>query len=226
MPAHLFARIERQALEVIHKASVPVAPPAASSAPVVPVPIRRARRWPAAVPWIAAAACLLLALGSWRWRPREVVVTKEVVVPAAGPTASAVPSPPLPEAGRRELLAREGTVQSAWSSTKEAAAREASGDVIWNQKEQRGFMRFHGLARNDPRISQYQLWIFDETRDARYPVDGGVFDVDDGSGDVIVPIHARIPVGTPTLFAVTVEQPGGVVVSKREHIVLTAKTHA
>jgi anti-sigma-K factor RskA len=227
MPAHLFARIEQQALKALERASVPMAPPAASPAPIAPpVPIQRARRWRGAIPWMAAAACLLLAIGSWRWRPREVVVTKEVLVPAAVPSESAAPAPPPPEAGRRELLARDGTVQSEWSATKEAAAKDASGDVIWNQKEQRGFMRFHGLARNDPKASQYQLWIFDETRDARYPVDGGVFDVDDGSGDVIVPIHATIPVGAPTLFAVTVEKPGGVVVSKREHIVLTAKTHA
>ena len=38
-----------------------------------------------------------------------------------------------------------------------------------------------------------------------------------------MPIHARLPVGEAALFAVTVEKPGGVVVSKREHIVVTAK---
>ena len=83
-------------------------------------------------------------------------------------------------------------------------------------------MRFVGLAANDPTVSQYQLWIFDKARDQAYPVDGGVFDVS-GSGEVIVPIDPKIHVDDATLFAVTVERPGGVVVSKRERIVVTAK---
>jgi hypothetical protein len=40
---------------------------------------------------------------------------------------------------------------------------------------------------------------------------------------VIVQIQPKIRVTAPTLFAVTIENPGGVVVSKREHIVVTAK---
>jgi hypothetical protein len=217
MPTQLIARIEQQGLQALGvAASVSV--------------VRRARRWPVAVGWIAAATCLMMAGSSWFLRPREVIVTKTVLVPASAPSSSATPSAtpatPLPEAEREGLLARDGTEKTEWSPTKEDAAKSAAGDVVWNQTEQRGFMRFHGLAKNDPSESQYQLWIFDKTRDARYPVDGGVFDIGDGSHDVIVPIHARIPVGEPVLFAVTVEKPGGVVVSKREHIVLTAKTRA
>ena len=51
-------------------------------------------------------------------------------------------------------------------------------------------------------------------------VDGGVFDI--GPGEVIVPIRAALPVTTPKLFAVTIEKPGGVVVSSRQRIVVTA----
>ena len=51
-----------------------------------------------------------------------------------------------------------------------------------------------------------------------------MFDVDPKTGDVIVPITARVTVREAALFAVTVEKPGGVVVSKRERIILTAKT--
>jgi anti-sigma-K factor RskA len=69
--------------------------------------------------------------------------------------------------------------------------------------------------------AQYQLWIFDRQRDQAYPVDGGVFDVT-STGEVIVPIAAKLRVGDAALFAVTVERPGGVVVSRREHIVVTA----
>ena len=48
-----------------------------------------------------------------------------------------------------------------------------------------------------------------------------MFDVT-SAGEVIVPITAKLRVDDATLFAVTVEPPGGVVVSKREHIVVTA----
>ena len=84
-------------------------------------------------------------------------------------------------------------------------------------------MRFRGLAPNDSSESQYQLWIFDPTRadwEAK-PVDGGVFDVPD-TGEVVVPIDAKLAVAETALFAITIEVPGGVVVSERECPVLTA----
>ena len=84
-------------------------------------------------------------------------------------------------------------------------------------------MRFAGLAKNDQAKSQYQLWIFDANQDARYPIDGGVFDVDTETGDVIVPIQAKIRVMDPTMFAITVEKPGGVVVYDRQQLLLIAK---
>jgi anti-sigma-K factor RskA len=77
------------------------------------------------------------------------------------------------------------------------------------------------MTPNDVKAFQYQLWIFDRNRDDKYPIDGGVFDVS-STGEVIVPIDAKISVDDATLFAVTVERPGGVVVSKRERIVVTA----
>jgi anti-sigma-K factor RskA len=95
--------------------------------------------------------------------------------------------------------------------------------VVWNNEQQQGFMRFKaGMPANDPRRDQYQLWIFDAQRDERYPIDGGVFDVTPGQ-EVIVPIRAALRVKQPTLFAVTLEPPGGVVVSDRKHILVVAK---
>ena len=41
---------------------------------------------------------------------------------------------------------------------------------------------------------------------------------------MIVPIHAKLHVVDPKMFAVTVEKPGGVVVSDRKHIAVLAKT--
>jgi hypothetical protein len=113
-------------------------------------------------------------------------------------------------------------VRLDWTATEDPAAAGATGDVVWSTADQAGVMRFAGLEPNDPSVFQYQLWIFDATRDERFPVDGGVFDVPAGGGDVLVPIRAKIDVREPTLFAITVEPPGGVVVSERERIVLVA----
>lgn len=90
-----------------------------------------------------------------------------------------------------------------------------SGTLRWDATHQRGLMRFVGLPPNDPAAGQYQLWIVDPTR-GPYPVDGGVFDVSADAqidGSVEVAFEPRLPIAEPTLFAVTFEQPGGVVVS-------------
>ena len=94
---------------------------------------------------------------------------------------------------------------------------------MWDAATQTGFMRFSGLAANDPKQFQYQLWIFDAERGEQYPVDGGVFDVPTGEGSVDVVIEAALDVSDPVLFAVTVERPGGVVVSDRSRIATLAQ---
>lgn len=124
---------------------------------------------------------------------------------------------------REALLSEPGTVRWVWSATGDAAAKGLTGDVVWNEREQRGYMTFHNLASNNPNVSTYQLWVFAENQDERFPVDGGVFDIPAGGVDVVVPITPRIHVAGAKLFAVTVERPGGVVVSKRERIVSVAK---
>lgn len=168
------------------------------------LPAKQPSRWPVIVSLVAAAACLALAAGVvWKYRPRDPIA--------------------LAPKEREDLTKKPGTTTIAWSATPDPAAKAATGDVVWNASLQQGYMRFRGLAKNDPKVAQYQLWIFDKTRDDKYPVDGGVFDVDKESGDVVVPIRAKIKVDDATLFAVTVERPGGVVVSKRERIVVTAK---
>jgi len=164
---------------------------------------------------------------------------------AAAMLAEGIPLEPMP-ADLKERVLRQGPRRRAWPLWGAAAAAifvmalaagfwprpvggttvawsgEAKGEVVWNGAEQRGLMKFVGLKRNDPRNSVYQLWIFDAERDERYPVDGGVFSIE-REGEVTVPIVAKLPVRRAVLFAVTVEAPGGVVVSKREQIVATAK---
>ena len=185
--------------------------------------------------WIAAASCLLLAIGAFALRPPTAPVVT-LPAPNSSPTSvpSAAPTAPGPAALaslapaelRERLLAAEGSARAEWTPTKDPLGKAATGEVVWNKAQQKGTMRFKGLAKNDPTRAQYQLWIFDKTRDEKYPVDGGVFDVDSETGDVIVPIRATLAVNAPVLFAVTLEKPGGVVVSKRERIVVTAKMPA
>jgi anti-sigma-K factor RskA len=160
--------------------------------------------------WWAAAAVLAIAVIGWWPEMRQSRRNT--------PQSTTTSSPTLDS-----LLAEPGTVLLTWSATEDAAATHASGEVVWNNNRQAGFMRFSGLEANDPDDHQYQLWIFDRTRDERYPVDGGVFDIAADATEVIVPIDPRVPVGEPYLFAITVEPPGGVVVSTRQRIALLAQ---
>lgn len=153
-------------------------------------------------PWLAAAAAFLAALYF------------------AFPTPDA---PPDFVGARSALLEdRADVVNLTWKGTEDAAAAGGvGGDVVWSHAAQRGYMRFSGLAANDPDVEQYQLWIFDETRPEATPVDGGVFDVP-SEGEVVVPIRPALNVGKAHLFAVTVEKAGGVVVSDRSRIAVLA----
>jgi len=157
--------------------------------------------------WMAAAAALVF------W----------FAVPRAAPVVS--PAPVATVAMLRDSLLAMDTASTplAWTATADSSATGASGDVVWSDRAQRGVMRLAGLRPNDRRRWQYQLWIFDQSRDQKYPVDGGVFDVRAGQGEVLIPIDARVPVGEAVMFAITVEPAGGVVVSTRERIALLAQ---
>lgn len=128
---------------------------------------------------------------------------------------------PSPLDTRGSLISLPGTVRIPWSAGDDAwmSQVEVTGEVVWNQSEQSGVMTFAGMPQNDPGEIQYQLWIFD--REQQNPVDGGVFNLN-ADGELAVHIDPKLSVGEPFLFAVTLEKPGGVVVSGRDHIVLTA----
>jgi hypothetical protein len=207
MPAMLAARVIGTGEAMVRGAQDRARPtPVASAATVVP--IQRAP-WLGFAGWFAAAAALLL----WFAPPK----------PTAEPDAPTAPVNTVAMV-RAELLASDSAVQRlAWTATTDSAAVGASGDVVWSGRAQRGVMRIAGLQANDRRRWQYQLWIFDKTRDQKYPVDGGVFDIPAGQREVLVPIDARVPVGDAVMFAVTVEPAGGVVVSSRERIALLAQ---
>lgn len=100
-----------------------------------------------------------------------------------------------------------------WAGQDDPRFASVSGDVVWSDGAQTGFMRLSGLPANNPARQQYQLWIVDPERAAQ-PVDGGVFDIPPGEEQVIIPINAKLPVDAPAAFAITLEKPGGVVVSE------------
>ena len=206
LPAALAAR-----LTAVGEAYVDSAP----AAVVIDAGPRFAARRPVFAWWAVAASLVLALVG---WYPR-------LTAPPT-PLAAVEADAQRAERERGELLARPGLVRSTFSGTSDPGSGAVDGDVVWDPSTQRGYLRLHGLPANDARQTQYQLWVFDATRDQKYPVDGGVFDVPAGGGPVVVPIRVPIRVGQAVLFAITVERPGGVVVSGREHIVATAQPAA
>jgi len=184
----------------------------------VPAVLGAAHPKQSVLPWLAAAACLAIAIGSYAY-----FGTRKGAPPPVASNRDPREKPSAAEARERLVKEAKDVVRTAWGETGDAAGKGESGEVVWSNERQEGYMTFRAVATNDPKTTQYQLWIFDAERDDRYPVDGGVFDVDTSKGEVTIPISAKVAVGKPTLFAVTVERPGGVVVSKRERIVVTAK---
>ncbi|WP_165247080.1 anti-sigma factor [Paludisphaera soli] len=158
------------------------------------------------LPWLGWAAAAALAFAFLRGGTTPIA-------PEPGPR-------PAPQPTLQERLADAARARLAPSD--HPLAREAGGEVVWDAARQQGYLALEGLAGVDPRQGAYQLWIFDASRDPRYPVDGGLFTLSEGQTSAVVPIRAAVPVREPTLFAVTLEPPGGVVVSDRKRIMLTA----
>lgn len=186
MPPALRARIEADA------AARFAGPVLASLAPS-----RTARApW---LPWAVAACAVFASVAAW-W-PRGA--------PLASPATD-------PAAMRQQALAAGAGVW-AWADFKHPVTQEdpevrgVRGDVVWNERDQRGFMRIAGLPKNDPKTERYQLWIIDE-RGLQQRVNGGVFDIA-GSGEVVLPFKPDLPIRNAAIFAVTIEKPEGVVVS-------------
>jgi len=155
-------------------------------------------------PWLVAAASLALSVFIWNSnRPQENV------------------TPSVAQLRAELITSTRDVVQADWSAGTTPIAG-ATGDVIWSSERQQGFMRFQGLPVNQPTIEQYQLWIFDKHQSDKTPVDGGVFDVR-SNGEVIVPINEKLRIQEAVMFAVTIEKPGGVVVSSRDRLPLLAQ---
>ena len=193
LPASLRARIEADAASrfagpVLADPVLATIEPASNAA--------RARRL--SLGWAVAAVAMITAVAAW-W-----------------PVS---PTSPLSPADQRQamLQAGPGVGKWAWSDfahpvTKdEPEIKGVSGDVVWCEPQQSGFMRIAGLRPNDPSIERYQLWIIDE-RGLEQRVSAGLFDVS-GTGEIVVPFKPELRVKGAAIFAVTIEKPAGVVVS-------------
>lgn len=165
---------------------------------------------------VAAAACAVLAINIWTTR---VQPGGEI---AKNPTPTPVKEELTPAQMRERLMASTDAIKATWGAGNIKELKDVSGDIVWSDTRQAGYMRLRGLPVNDKNKETYQLWIFDETQDEKTPIDGGIFDIQD-NGDVIIPINAKLKAVHPKMFAITVEKPGGVVVSKREKIPALAK---
>jgi hypothetical protein len=122
---------------------------------------------------------------------------------------------------RSQVLASEkNALRIDWKPGTSPLTGSVVGDVVWSPTRQDGWLTFRGLPKLDPDHA-YQLWIVDRRREGA-PVDGGVFTIDDPTHETLVPIHAKLPIGSPAAFVITVEDKNGVVVSKQEHVVAIA----
>lgn len=159
--------------------------------------------------WLAAAAAIVIAALGWFRTPAH---TKPPVAPVA-----------LTLAQQADALQKNETDTAVipWKPQTDAVSAGVSGEVVWNTRLQKGFLRFKGLRQNDPTVEQYQLWMVDATRDKNFPVDGGVFDVT-STGEVIIPMNPKLVVRDPAAIAVTIEKPGGVVVTGHERVIVVA----
>ena len=174
--------------------------------------------------WLVAAACFLLALIGWM-RPLQpvrlpIAAVHDTLPPEVIKETVLAPRPSTPAQERDALIVRAETLKVTLNSTRDPAAAGVSADVVWDAATQTGFLHLVGLKANDPRVHQYQAWIFDGARDKRYPVDCAVFDVPPDASEVIISIRAAVPIRLANAFAVTVEKPGGVVVSDRAHVIV------
>lgn len=207
LPANLRARIAEQGPAFRPSAPDQVRP----HAPVPPVTTLHPAGLPAKPrPEEATAARVprRYSMNYMGWALAAVLALAFVVVRTGAP----VPATTSPATARASLLTEaDDVIVLPWTAPV-AGYENVKGDVVWSESRQAGYLRLAGMPVNDPADRQYQLWIVAPERDSRHPVDGGVFDVPT-TGEVVIPIQAKLRVTDPRAFAITAEQPGGVVVS-------------
>lgn len=192
MPAGLMNRLQVQASSMSFEPKKLTSASAVITPAPTPSPVRRGGSAPSALTWAG-------------WLVAAVVLFFAVV-----------PQQP-PQLSYSQLKERGALVVQGGNGPH--AKTPLQGEFVWDSNTQQGFMKLSGFDVNDPKEKQYQLWIFDERKfTEKTPIDGGVFDVKDKK-EVLIPIKPNIKVSKSALFAITVEQPGGVIVSDRKELI-------
>ena len=215
LPSAVARRIREEGVRIVSLDSRQIVHREASKSPSIasvsyddsnqqPVVIAKSISLRESIAWLLAAAAALMVVLSWRGGQDP-------------PSLSTVEA-------RSELLQLESLITAQWSAGKTPFAEEVVGDVVWHPETQQGYLRFVNLPVNDPTTEQYQLWIIDPQRDDE-PIDGGVFDIT-STGESVIEIDAKLKVIDPAAFAITIEKPGGVVVSTQERLPLLAKVES
>lgn len=179
--------------------------------------------------WLAAAAVLAVAIvlarppagddGAEQALRRQVadlqarLSTSDAALRATREELAQARQPVSPREALAQLIASGDVRVVPWKPSRDPLLGGVTGQVVWSDARQEGFMVLKGLKRNDPARQQYQLWIVDGKRPGEKPIDGGLFDHSGEGDEVVVPIDAALPIFDPAAFALTVEKPGGVVVS-------------
>jgi hypothetical protein len=225
LPAHLRAKVMADADQYFAARGAAAPPVAAAENKEEEIqktfafePKSSIRQW---LGWaVAGAACVALAINLYTTRPDSSTIVRNPT-----PTPAVSPKPELTLAEQREqlLASAPDVVQSAWTDLDPKKPRNVQGDVVWSNSVQKGYVRFRGLPANDKAQETYQIWIFDKAQ--KNPISGGVFDID-ANGEVVVPIDSAIRVQEPTMFGVTAEKPGGVMVSELKKVMAVAKLAA
>jgi hypothetical protein len=210
MPAALREKILADASQYFQTAQEP--------APAVRVPVADEATSGSWFNWLgwafAAVAFAALGLNFYYTRPSEIV---------KGPPATPTPVEKLTPAQMRERLISTGQdLARGTLGPGKMNELKPTGDVVWSDTAQAGYIRVSGLPKNDPTKETYQIWIVAENQDPKTPVDGGTFDIN-ADGEVIIPITPKVRALNPAAFAITIEKPGGVPVSKQERVPALAK---
>ncbi|MBL8761353.1 MAG: anti-sigma factor [Phycisphaerae bacterium] len=155
--------------------------------------------------WMAAAACLVVAVG--------------LVLRGGGGGATHAEKMAL-ATSRGEVVKAGWGPFNALDSGEPPEISGVSGEVAWSDKMQTGTMTFRGLPACKSG-EHYQLWIIDAERGLSQRVSGAVFGCP-GPAEIEVPIQPQLPIGKAAAFAVTIEREGGVVVSDMKRRVVLA----
>lgn len=188
--------------------------PASLPGPAVEGPVRSSRSLASSgwIGWVVAASLAVACVAIYATTSNRENVA--VIASVQDETAAAAWLSEHPAAVQLDWTIKDESLVVANESERKR------GSVAWDSASQTGFMNLTALPVNDPAVEQYQLWIIDPKRDDE-PVDGGVFDIVQ-AGDSYVPIQAKLNVIDPVGFAITVEKPGGVVVSDQSRLPLLA----